>query len=220
MRSFISGLWSLLTSALSSRRTSSSGSELPASSSASSPVSSSKTPSDPDAAPLAWGKKLNREERLKVRDISRAIGVKADYLMACIAFETGTTFSPSIRNAAGSGGTGLIQFMPPTAKGLGTSTDALARMTRLEQLDFVRMYFKPYTGRLHTLSDVYMAILWPRGIGKPEDYVLWEKGTKAYDQNRGLDIDADHDVEKQEATAKVMSMLELGRQPQNLWGVT
>jgi hypothetical protein len=217
MRSFISGLWSLLTSALSSRRTSSNGSESPVLSSESSPESSNKIPFDPDSQPLAWGKKLNREERLKVRDISSAIGFEADNLMACIAFETGTTFSPSIRNAAGSGGTGLIQIMPPTALGLGTTVEALAKMTRLEQLDYVRMYFKPYTGRLHTLSDVYMAILWPRAIGKPEDYVLWKKGTKAYDQNRGLDIDADHDVEKQEAAAKVMSMLELGRRPQNLW---
>lgn len=41
--------------------------------------------------------------------------------MAAMAFESGETFSPSIKNAAGSGAVGLIQFMPSTAKALGTS---------------------------------------------------------------------------------------------------
>ena len=38
--------------------------------------------------------------------------------MAVMSFETGGTFDPGIRNAAGSGATGLIQFMPSTAAGL------------------------------------------------------------------------------------------------------
>jgi hypothetical protein len=56
--------------------------------------------------------------------------------MAAMAFETGETFSPSIKNKA-SGATGLIQFMRSTAKGSGTTTAALAEMTAVDQLDFV-----------------------------------------------------------------------------------
>ena len=100
--------------------------------------------------------------------------------MACIAFETAETFRPDIRNAAGSGAVGLIRFMPSTERGLGTSTEALTRMSAVEQLDWVRMYFKPYAGRLKTLSDVYMAILWPKAIGKPEDYVLFTRPSITY----------------------------------------
>lgn len=139
--------------------------------------------------------------------------------MACMAFESGETFSPSVRNAAGSGAIGLIQFMPATVMGLGTTVQALASMSAVEQLDYVRDYFKPYRSRLHTLSDLYMAILWPKGIGRPEDFVLWNKGTSptTYRQNAGLDGNADHDITKAEAAAKVQAKLDRGRQPQFLW---
>ena len=60
--------------------------------------------------------------------------------MAVMSFETGGTFNPGIRNAAGSGATGLIQFMPSAAAGLGTSTQALAGMSRAEQMKYVEKY--------------------------------------------------------------------------------
>ena len=59
----------------------------------------------------------------------------------------GETFSPSIRNK-GTKATGLIQFMPKTAIGLGTTIDELAGMTQVQQMDYVYTYFKSYTGRL------------------------------------------------------------------------
>jgi hypothetical protein len=58
--------------------------------------------------------------------------------MAAMAFETGGSFSPAVPNKAGSGAVGLIQFMPSTAKGLGTSTEALKKMSAVQQLDFVK----------------------------------------------------------------------------------
>ena len=39
----------------------------------------------------------------------------------------------AVKNAAGSGATGLIQFMPRTAQGLGTTTAKLAK--RLKEKD-------------------------------------------------------------------------------------
>jgi hypothetical protein len=122
----------------------------------------------------------------KVRAISAELGCDPSDLMSCIAFETGESFSPSIRNKA-SGATGLIQFMPRTAKGLGTTVEALAAMTAEDQLNYVAGYFEPWRGRLLTLEDLYMAILWPRAVGKPNAEVLFRKGTVAYDQNAGLD---------------------------------
>jgi hypothetical protein len=59
-----------------------------------------------------------------------------------MAFETGGTFSPSQKNAAGSSVIGLIQFMSTTAKNLGTSTSELAKMTAVEQLNYVEKYLK------------------------------------------------------------------------------
>ena len=103
---------------------------------------------------IAWGKKLKADEKAKVIEIASDLKVSPDYLMACMAFETGETFSPACKNAAGSSGTGLIQFMRPTAIALGTTVEALAKMTVIEQLDYVYDFFKPFTGKLNTLGDV------------------------------------------------------------------
>ncbi|MER1940659.1 hypothetical protein ABS755_08115 [Castellaniella sp. FW104-16D08] len=136
-----------------------------------------------------------------------------------MAFETGYTFSPAARNKAGSSGTGLIQFMAATARGLGTTTTALAAMSAIEQLDWVRMYFKPYAGRMHGLADVYMAILYPRAIGKPDDYALFTAPGEAYAPNAGLDKNKDKAVTKREASAAVLAALDRGLLPGNAAGV-
>lgn len=161
---------------------------------------------------LAWGARVSSAFREKVRTISQKIGCDPNHLMACIAFETGESFDPGVKNQAGSGATGLIQFMPSTAEDLGTSTERLATMTAEEQLDYVSKYFSWFPG-VRTLEDVYMAILWPKAIGRPNDYVLFARPSKVYDQNRGLDRDKDGKVTKFEAAAAVRAKLERGSVP-------
>ena len=127
-----------------------------------------------------------------------------------MAFESGETFSPSIRNAAGSGATGLIQFMPSTATWLGTSTEELAKMTDVDQLKYVKKYFRPYADKIHTLSDMYMAILLPKFVGQSEDSILFLDPKISYRQNAGLDINKDGKITKAEATKKVKDKLDKG----------
>lgn len=140
-------------------------------------------------------------------------GLRPDFLMAIMAFETGFTFSPSVRNR-NSGATGLIQFMPTTAKSLGTTVEDLAQMTDIEQLDYVFKYFRPHKDKLYGLEDYYMTVLFPVAVGKPNDFVLFGKGgfweqsnpernTLVYNRNKGLDLNNDGSVTKLEATAKV-----------------
>lgn len=157
---------------------------------------------------LAWGAKVSPEFRDKVRAISVRLGCDPSDLMTCMAWETARTFSPSKKNMAGSGAVGLIQFMPATAQSLGTSTDALARMTAVQQLDWVEKYFQPYKGRLHNLADLYMAILWPVAVGKPMEYVLWDQKHRptTYRQNAGLDLNKDGVITKAECAAKLYDM--------------
>ncbi|MFD4120895.1 transglycosylase SLT domain-containing protein [Alcaligenes faecalis] len=168
---------------------------------------------------LAWGRKVSQAFRDRLFEICQILGVEPDYLMACMAFESAETFSASIRNAAGSGATGLIQFMPATARGLGTTTDVLAGMTAEQQLEWVLAYFMPYKGRLKTLADVYMAILWPAAIGKADGWTLWDKASRptTYRQNAGLDMNKDGKITKAEAAAKVLAKLERGRETQFQW---
>jgi hypothetical protein len=165
---------------------------------------------------LAWGAKVSREFAQKAIRISRELGFPTNDFMSCMAFESGETFSPSIRNKQSSA-TGLIQFMRYTAPHLGTTVEDLARMTAVQQLDYVRKYFLPHKGRLHDIEDLYMAILWPAAVGKPSSYVLFDehvdKTHAAYFVNKGLDANHNGQITKHEAAAGPRGKLAKGIQP-------
>ena len=164
----------------------------------------------------------------EVSAVAGRLGVSEADLYAVMSFETGGTFNPGIRNAAGSGATGLIQFMPSTARGLGTTTQALAGMNRVQQMKYVEKYLSNKGVRGGNLSDLYMAVLFPAAVGKPDNYVLFGRGAMsgytgvAYTQNRGLDSNGDGSVTKAEAAAKVLrhrepaSSAATWRQPRNV----
>ena len=178
-----------------------------------------KTPVDvpdvtiPTGAPLIWGSKVSPVFRDRVRWIAEDLGFDPNWLMACMAFESGETFRADIKNGAGSGATGLIQFMPRTAVGLETTTEALAKMTPEDQLNYVWKYFKPYDGRIKSVDDMYMAILWPAGVGKAANYVIFRgPDATSYRQNRGLDTNKDGNVTKAECVAKIKEKMVRGEQ--------
>jgi hypothetical protein len=168
----------------------------------------------------AWSVKVSDRFVTRVNEIATLLKLGTqgpDQLMACMAFETGETFSPSIKNGAGAPYYGLIQFGAAAAKDVGTTTAKLVKMSAEEQLEYVYKFFKPYTGKIKTTSDIYLRILYPVAVGKPEDYVLFVEGKgKAYIQNRGLDVNKDGKITKGEAAAKVEQKLVLGLHPRNL----
>lgn len=128
---------------------------------------------------------------MKLEKVSKELGVKSKDLIAIFQQESG--MNPQAVNPV-SGATGLIQFMPSTAQGLGTSTEELKKMTAAEQLDYVYKYFKSTGVGDGTLGDLYMAVFMPAHIGKPDHFVLGSAGDsgfsgKVYAQNKGLDRD-------------------------------
>lgn len=164
------------------------------------------TPATSTKGSLVWGAAVSQEFRAKVRDIAKRQNLNPDWYMAVMAFETGRTFSPSKKNGAGSSATGLIQFLSNTARGLGTSTQALANMTAVQQLDYVEKYFQPHAGRIHNLGDMYMAVFMPdKGIGKSDDTVLIDRDISptTYNQNASLDANHDGKITRGEAVAPV-----------------
>jgi hypothetical protein len=165
---------------------------------------------------LAWGAKVEPAFKYKVIAICLKLDMSPDFLMAAMALETGATFDPAVPNAAGSGAVGLIQFMPATAKALGTSTAALKAMTAVAQLDYVEKYFKPKAGTLHSIEDVYMAILYPAAIGHAPGDTLFEPGTKAYKQNKGFDANKDGRISIGEVAATIRTRYNLGIAPGRL----
>lgn len=172
-------------------------------------------------SPLAWGRIVSAEFRKKVRALAAAHGRDPSEFMGCMAFESAASFRADIRNSAGSGAVGLIQFMPQTAAALGTSTEELAAMTPEQQLDYVDRYFQPYCGRLHNLGDIYMAILWPAGIGKLDNAVLFDRADvhhpALYLQNKGLDLNRDGKITRGEAYKRVHDTFNRGLLPQFVW---
>ena len=162
---------------------------------------------------ISWGNKVSTAFIAKLLTITRELNwspQQASWLMGCMAFETGETFSPTIKNAAGSGAIGLIQFMPKTAIGLGTDTSKLEQMTAEQQLDYVKKYFLAYAGRTKTLEDMYMAILMPKHIGSENGEPLFRSPSIAFKQNAGLDANKDGVVTKAEASAKVLAKWQKG----------
>lgn len=109
--------------------------------------------------------------------------IHVGYLLTCMALETKRTFDPAITNSIGA--TGLIQFMPSTAKELGTTTDALRQMSFVEQLDYVFKFFEIYgwIKKCDRLEDYYLTIFYPSYVGKPLTEVIARKGSSVYEKN-------------------------------------
>jgi hypothetical protein len=111
---------------------------------------------------------------LAVAQMASRLEGDAGAFMGIMHFETGHTYSPKIQNSIQA--TGLIQIIPGTAKGLGTTTDALRSMCRIEQLGWVEKYFvnqkKPFPkADYNTVRDVVLAVFEPAGLN-PDHEIL------------------------------------------------
>lgn len=112
-----------------------------------------------------------------VRYYSQKLGIRPEWLMAVMHFETAGTMNPGIQNSIGA--TGLIQFMPNTAIGLGTTVDALKKMTGSEQMYWVHKYLSPYQNKIKSLADLYMAVFYPLAISRGQEFVLGSQNNTA-----------------------------------------
>ena len=138
----------------------------------------------------------------QVEGVAQRVGAKPEELMGVMSLETMGTFRPSVANPD-THATGLIQFMPRTAQGLGTSIGELSRMTPAEQLPWVEKYLSQpaYRGRVGTLEGLYSAVL-PGHIMGPDE-VMFRPGSAAYNANKWLDTDGQNGISVQEAVQQV-----------------
>lgn len=122
--------------------------------------------------------------------------VEPNWLMVVMRFETAGTFRANVRNKY-SGAVGLIQFIPSTAKRLGTTPDKLAAMTLVQQLVYVEKYFAPYAGRMTDVYDVYLVVFAPAFLGRKPGTILYRRdapdqlGRNRYNYNKVLDDNRD-----------------------------
>lgn len=128
----------------------------------------------------------------KIHGIAKALNVPPDWVMALIHSES--NFNPKKTNTKGSGAKGLIQMMPIIYKDLGIKK---VPSSPYQQLDYAKRYLlkkKEQHGEFKTLADLKLAVLYPDAIGEPNWHVLFQKPSKTYRQNRGLDLNKDGKV--------------------------
>lgn len=128
----------------------------------------------------------------KVREVSKKLQIPPEWLMAVMYNES--KFDASVSNLKGSGAVGLIQWMPETAKEYDITTKQLKNLNHCEQLDFVETYLqkvKKKYGKFNSLTDLYLAILYPKALSNNSLNILFKKGSVSYTMNAGLDEDND-----------------------------
>ena len=138
----------------------------------------------------------------ELQRVAARLETRPAWLLNVMACES--SFVASARNPLpGQTASGLLQIIKQTAIGLGTTTAAIRRMNPIEQLQIVEKYFAPFKGHLNSLANVYLAVF--RGLivnGGPETVVAplnaSYKERQAYSLNKGLDLDGDRQITKDE----------------------
>ena len=131
-----------------------------------------------------------------LKKVASNLGVNADDMLKVMTKESG--LNPAAVNRY-SNATGLIQFMPSTARGLGTTVEELRDMSGVEQLKYIELYYKRLGIKAGMdVGDIYILNFYPAAINKPRDYVIASSGSKIYSQNAGLDVNKDGKITVQD----------------------
>lgn len=141
--------------------------------------------------PLSAFGPVNQEFADAINRISKKYDLDPKELASVIASESG--FNPKASNEK-SKAAGLIQFMPSTAKDLGTTTEKILKMSAAEQMELVDKFFsKNNLPRGADAATIYATIVAP---ARKNEEILYKKGTGSYEQNIGLDVDKSGDISK------------------------
>ena len=60
-------------------------------------------------------------------------------------------------------------------------------MGEVNQLNYVKKYFEDSKNKIKSPEDIYLHVFAPKGVGKADNFVLYEKGTEEYRQNASVD---------------------------------
>ena len=136
-------------------------------------------------------------ERELVLAAAEAQGYPRDEVDAAVMVESGWKphnwyHGVAPEKAAG----GLIGFMPFVLKNLGWKKGGIAFRAQSsgEQAPWVGKYFAQVKGQWRYPGDTYVALAAGGYVGKADSFVVYKKGTPAYDLNRGWDTNKDGQI--------------------------
>jgi peptidoglycan hydrolase-like protein with peptidoglycan-binding domain len=134
----------------------------------------------------------------KLKKVASNLGVAEKDLIGIMKHES--NLNPRAVNPY-SKATGLIQFMPDTARSLGTTIGEIYKMSATEQLDLVEKYYKVNGVKAgDDIGDLYMLTFMPAARSKPDSFVLGNKdggrvfglsAAAVYNQNNAFDSNKD-----------------------------
>ena len=163
-----------------------------------------------------WKKKkpnlnLSDEFYQKVVQISKNINCDPNDLMGIMNLETKGSFKPNVKNKK-TGAIGLIQFMDGSASDLGTTRDALSKMTAEEQLDYVEKYFKMEIKRRKVKGQIdgvtlYTLVFYPAWAQKGLNETIASRGSIVYNDNPSLDANGDGRITKSDFSDKIKEFI-------------
>ena len=67
---------------------------------------------------------------------------------------------------------GIVPISQSDALKMGTTVGRISKMSIEDQLFYVEMILQPYTGMLHSITDVYGAIFCSSLVGKTESFTI------------------------------------------------
>ena len=156
-----------------------------------------------------WDKKksgLSQEFYNKVVQVSKRINCNPNDLMGLMNSESG--LDSTAENKIGA--VGLIQFIPETAKSLGTTTQELKAMSPEEQMVYVEKYLVKakksagYTNDAKIGAGTLYALTFLPGYAKNDILAEKEKDpNKYYAQNSGLDLNKDGKITKADLARQI-----------------
>lgn len=119
---------------------------------------------DEIAAAYSWASIARAADVVALAD---ELGADAYDLAALLTFESGG--SPTAINPR-SGASGLIQFMPSTARWLGTTVEAIRGMGWSQQIPYVRRYLEAFADRgLYPAHKLALSVFYPDYMSRPID---------------------------------------------------
>lgn len=138
------------------------------------------------------------QQTATIERVASLVGTRPEWLDALINFETGGTYSTTIKNPVSSA-RGLIQIIDAAARDIGykDSLDAVTRNNDFDSqmmnvvLPYLRMQQRRYTGggSLDTKQKLYMAVFYPAYMDNPPDTAFSSNIKKV---NPGIDTVQDY----------------------------
>ncbi|MCK5788289.1 MAG: transglycosylase SLT domain-containing protein [Chlamydiia bacterium] len=140
-----------------------------------------------------FSKNFTAEQYSSIVKKSKEWGKDPNALAGIILHESGGNTKARNKNSKA---TGLIQFMPETAKGLGTTIDEIYDMSFEQQLDLTGKYFRQHGKKwdeAKTATDLYSLVFYPAMVGKSDNYVLGgdKRSGIVAKQNKIFDLNGD-----------------------------